>query len=494
VPWILLSDDGVLRKLPTSTAQPRRHARQLLFPVSVVLIAGAVVSSTVGAGPTRLSGVGGARAIAAGGFHTCAITSRDGLKCWGGNFDGQLGDGSLTDRNRPAWVSELHTGVYAVAAGRVHTCAVTTGGRIECWGWNEYGRLGDGTTTTRLRPVEVVGHQSSVRAIAMGWRHTCALTDEGAAACWGWNESGQLGDGTTTWHSTPTPVTGLDSGVRMITAGYRHTCALMNGGAVECWGGNDYGQLGDGTTVERWTPSVVPGLESGVESISAGSLHTCALTSGDEVECWGRNEEGELGDGTSTPRAGPVIVSGLHAPVREIAAGGFHTCVLSVSGSVECWGWNLAGALGDGTRKEHHQPVVVSSLPNGVQAIAAGSFHTCALKRSGLVWCWGDNTGGELGDGTTTARLRPVPVLDLGVPAARLSVRVLGRGQAVFAGGLCSRACTLFRTRGSTVVLTAKASQGWRFSDWRGACASRQRRCTVRLSRNRTASAHFVRG
>ena len=473
-------------------ADPHNRRRRLFFAVSLIAV-GSVATSALGAGPTRISGVGGARAVAAGGFHTCAVTSSGGVKCWGGNFDGQVGDGSLTDRTRPVSVSELSSGVEAVAAGRVHTCALTIAGGIECWGWNEFGRLGDGTTTTRVRPVAVLGHASGVRAVAVGWRHSCAVTDAGAAECWGWNEMGQLGDGTRTPRSTPTPVAGLDSGVRMITAGYRHTCALMDAGVVECWGGNDYGQLGDASTNDSWKPKVVQGLPRGVQSISAGSLHTCVLISGGAVECWGRNEEGELGNGTTATWAGPTPVLGLHEPVRALDAGGYHTCALSMTGRVECWGWNLAGALGDGSREERHRPVVVASLPPGVQEISAGSFHTCALESGGLVSCWGDNTGGELGDGTTTARSRPVPVIGLGAPAVRLAVRVTGRGRVEFANGSCSRVCTLVRAQGSTAVLTATAAKGWRFSAWGGACTGQPRRCAVRLLRNATATARFAR-
>jgi alpha-tubulin suppressor-like RCC1 family protein len=477
-------------EVPRVESRPR--TRRLLRAALVALALGAVLSSASGAGPAPLSAVGGARGIAGGGFHTCAVTSGGGVKCWGGNFDGQVGDGTLADRSRPVWVSALRGGVQTVAAGRVHTCALTDAGGIECWGWNEYGRLGDGTTTTRLRPVAVFGHANDVRSIAIGWRHTCAVTDKGAAECWGWNESGQLGDGTATWRSIPTAVSGLKSGVRMITAGYRHTCAVTDVGGVECWGGDDYGQLGDGGTEDRWIPTAVPGLHSGVQSISAGSLHTCALLDGGEVKCWGRNEEGELGDGTTVARLGPVTVSDLHARIREIAAGGFHTCAVSVGGLVECWGWNLAGALGDGTRKDRHRPVRVSRLPSDVRAISAGSFHTCALA-GGRVSCWGDNTGGELGDGTTTARLRPVPVLDLGVAAARLTVRVRGHGHVHSSGGPCSTTCMLDRARGTTTVLRAVASKGWTFASWTGACRGHKRRCAVHLLRDVTASARFAR-
>jgi alpha-tubulin suppressor-like RCC1 family protein len=474
-----------------------RPWRRLLLVGAAVAVA-AVATTAPGASArlhrhTPLTGtVGGAESIAAGGWHTCALTSGGEVRCWGNNYNGQLGDATRAERHAPVAVFGLQSTVQAITAGRVHTCALTSGGGVECWGWNEFGRLGDGTTKTRDTPVAVSGLQSGVQSIAAGWRHTCAVTSAGMVRCWGWNESGQLGDGTTTARLTPVPVSGLSSGVQALTGGYRHTCALTSGGGVECWGGNAHGQLGDGTTNDHSTPVAVTGLQSGVEAIAAGVEHTCALTSGGVVECWGRNSEGALGDGTADEHLTPVAVSGLEGRIEAIAAGFAHTCALTSGGAVECWGWNLGGELGDGTRTERHRPVV-SGLRSGVRAIAAGGFHTCTLSTGGRVHCWGANTFGELGDGTAKMRLKPVPVLGLGIQAAALSVRVRGRGRVNVAGLTCSKACKLERAVGSKVVLTARALRGWAFKRWSGACTGRASRCTFRLRTDTTATAVFVR-
>ncbi|ACL23603.1 RCC1 domain-containing protein [Chloroflexus aggregans] len=364
--------------------------------------------------PGAVSGLpSGVTAIAAGGAHTCARTSSGGVWCWGGNFYGQLGDGTTTDRSTPGAVSGLPSGVTAIAAGNYHTCALTGSDGVWCWGDNFYGQLGDGTTTNRSTPGAVSGLPSGVTAIAAGNYHTCALTSSGGVWCWGRNDSGQLGDGTTTNRSTPGAVGGLPSGVTAIAAGDYHTCALMSSGGVWCWGLNNRGQLGDGSYTDSSTPVAVGGLPSGVMAIAAGNYHTCALTGSDGVWCWGTNSDGQLGDGTTTNRSTPVAVSGLPSGVTAIAAGNYHTCALTSSGGVWCWGYNLSGQLGDGTTTNRSTPGAVSGLPSGVTAIAAGDEHTCALTGSGGVWCWGDNYYGQLGDGTTTNRSTPGAVSGL---------------------------------------------------------------------------------
>jgi alpha-tubulin suppressor-like RCC1 family protein len=213
--------------------------------------------------------------------------------------------------------------------------------------------------------------------------------------------------------------------VAAIAAGAEHTCALTNAGAVKCWGDNYFGQLGDGTTTERHTPAEVSGLASGATAISAGASHTCALTSAGGVECWGYNDDGELGDGTTTERHTPVDVSGLASGVAAIAAGAEHTCALTSAGGVKCWGHNDSGQLGDGTTTERQRPVDVSGLASGVTAISAGYQHACALTSPGAVKCWGSNELGALGDGTTTDRHTPVEVI--GAPPPCIVPNVIGR-------------------------------------------------------------------
>jgi len=202
----------------------------------------------------------GVQAIDAGWAHTCALTASGGVKCWGSNVDGELGDGTNTDRYTPVDVVGLSAGVQAIAAGNSHTCALTASSGVKCWGYNGYGQLGDGTNNTTSAPVDVVGLSSGVQAIAAGGHHTCALTASGGVKCWGSNVDGELGDGTTTDRSTPVDVVGLSSGVQAIAAGWGHTCALTASGGVKCWGDNYYGQLGDGTTMDRSTPVDVIGL------------------------------------------------------------------------------------------------------------------------------------------------------------------------------------------------------------------------------------------
>src|SRR5450759_2627503 len=271
------------------------------------------------------------------------------------------------------------SGATAVVAGARRTCAVTNGGALWCWGWNVYGGLGDGTTTDRLTPVMVSGLTSGGVAAAAGPYHTCAVTSGGALLCWGGNQYGQLGDGTTTNRLTPVPVSGLTSGVVAVTAGYYHTCALTSGGAVQCLGANYSGRLGDGTTTNRLTPVAVSGLTSGVVATAAGAHHTCAVTSGGAVQCWGNNPNGQLGDGTTTNRSVPGPVSGLGSGIAAVTAGEAHTCALTSTGGVVCWGGNFAGQVGDGTTTARVTATPVTGLQSGVRAITAGQWHTCAL-------------------------------------------------------------------------------------------------------------------
>jgi len=217
----------------------------------------------------------------------------------------------------------LASGVAAIAAGGSHTCALTAGGGVgtpsrqqfggvKCWGYDLYGQLGDGTIAWSCpTPVDVVGLASGVATIAAGGDHTCALTTGGRLKCWGSNRNGGLGDGTAIDSGTPVDVVGFSTGVAIIAAGYWHTCALTAGRGVKCWGLNEYGQLGDGTTTQRCTPVDGVGLANGVAAIAAGRDHTCALTAGGGVKCWGSDLYGQLGLGTIYYRTTPVDVIAL---------------------------------------------------------------------------------------------------------------------------------------------------------------------------------------
>jgi alpha-tubulin suppressor-like RCC1 family protein len=366
--------------------------------------------------PSAAPATGNVAAIAAGAAHTCAVTSAGGLKCWGTNNYGQLGNGSTDtlSHTNPADVTGLTSGVSTVAAGYSYTCAVTSGGGVKCWGQNKYGQLGSGSTIDTSTPVDVAGLTSGVRAIAVGETHACAATSGGGVKCWGDNREGGLGNGSTTNSQIPVDVAGLTSPVTAIAVGQGHTCALTGSGGVKCWGGNYIGQLGHSLNLKNpnsGRPVDVPGLTSGVTAIAAGTVHTCALTSRGGVKCWGSNSHGQLGGGsTGTSSYNLVNVAGLTSGVTAIAASDEQTCALTSGGGVKCWGWNLAGQLGNGSTTDSGTPVGVVGLTSGVTAIAAGADHTCALMSTGGVKCWGDNTAGQLGNGSTTSSGTPVDV------------------------------------------------------------------------------------
>jgi alpha-tubulin suppressor-like RCC1 family protein len=375
----------------------------------------------------------GVVAITAVVSHSCALTGVGDVKCWGNNAGGQLGDGTTTSRRTPVDVVGLGSGVTTIAAGAFHTCALTAGGGAKCWGSNGNGQLGDGTTTQRLTPVTVLNFGSASSLIAAGTDFTCGIS-AGGAKCWGRNKWSGLGNGTNISSLTPADVVGLDSGILAMTAGQYHACALTDAGEAKCWGRNHFGQLGDGGRSDRNVPGDVSGLTTGVAAIAAGNYHTCAVTGTGGVKCWGSNNAGQLGDRSTRMRLAPAWVDGLWhgAGAITVVAGYAHTCILTDAGGVKCWGYNASGQLGNGGTMNRGAPGDVTGLGSGAVAIAAGRSHTCAVIGTGGVKCWGDNTSGQLGDGTTAQRLTPVDVV--GITGAL----------AVFAGD--AHTCALIQT------------------------------------------------
>ncbi|MDQ1246491.1 MAG: hypothetical protein QG597_859 [Actinomycetota bacterium] len=361
----------------------------------------------------------GSDRIGAGAAHTCAIVYGGLVKCWGANSVGQLGDGTTTRRTAPVTVAGIR-GAVALSAGGYHTCAVVAGGQVKCWGFNGSGQLGDGSFTNRISPVTVAG-LSGVTAMAAGGDHTCAVVAGGQVKCWGQNGLGQIGDGTFgISRTTPVNVVGL-VGATSVTGGASHSCAVA-GGQAWCWGANDYGQLGDGSTWGRSTPAVVPGL-SGVAAVAAGGLHTCAIVrnlASSSTRCWGNNDYGQLGDGTTTGRLSPVAAIEVSGAAL-LDAGIGHTCAVRrgfvIGDHLKCWGSGYYGELGNGSRSNQAVPQMVIGIGiNGADSLTAGDGHTCAVAPGSVIKCWGSNADGQVGDRSYAVVEYPLEVAGLREP------------------------------------------------------------------------------
>jgi cysteine-rich repeat protein len=364
--------------------------------------------------PSRVPGITGAVDLAVGDRHACVVLGSGAVWCWGVNDSGQLGIGETSTHRPPVQVPGLATAV-AVAAGGWHTCALLADGTVRCFGSNHSGQLGDGTQEDRASPVTVAG-LGNVASLAAGWNHTCARLVDGAVRCWGDNGEGQLGDGTTNPALHPVAVVGIDRALE-VSAGGAHTCALGAGGVPWCWGANWAGQVGNGSLDAQPTPVAV-GL-TGIVSLSTGAFFTCAVDADGATSCWGNDEEGQLGDGTITSaQPTPVPASLLPLAAAQVGGGHWSNCAILADGKVRCWGDGNSGLIGDATWAERLTPSEVPGLTSrcgdGVcdlyemgcpaechaTSVSTG-VHTCASRSEGTVWCWGNNSSGELAAGMT---------------------------------------------------------------------------------------------
>jgi alpha-tubulin suppressor-like RCC1 family protein len=382
------------------------------------------------------------KAISAGNAFSCALLADGTVDCWGFNDYGELGDGPNPTSKVPVAVVGLTAPAVAISAGAFHACALLANGTAECWGDNKFGQLGAGIGAPSSGgfgggsnvAVPVVGLADAIAISSSGY-HSCALLGNGHAECWGFNGNGELGDGAGLNNqydtNVPVPVVGLTDAVA-ISAGLHHTCALLVNGHAECWGYNQYGELGnggppnangcdDGTPQCSYVPVAVKGLTAPAVAISsAGYSHSCALLVTGHVECWGYNFYGQLGDNKSGGNANSkiaVAVKGLFGVVAISAGGGDHSCALLAAGQSECWGYNGSGQLGDDnpTNADSKIPVGVKGLAAVAVAISAGYNTTCALLVTGHAECWGYNQYGELGDNSPTNADSKIPVPVVGL-------------------------------------------------------------------------------
>jgi alpha-tubulin suppressor-like RCC1 family protein len=353
-----------------------------------------VVAQTVAVVPVEL---------AAGVGFSCRLRTTS-AKCWGANAIGQIGDG--TTNMRPL-LTDVSGGqeFEAITVGATHACALTREGQPRCWGENTHGEFGNGTTSNSSVPVPAAQGRVFVQ-ITAGYYYTCGLTPTGDAYCWGNNGRGNIGDGTSTTRLIPTLVVGNLKFTTISAGGDNHTCALTATGAAYCWGYNDDGELGDGTFTTRLTPTAVAGSLA-FRAISAANFHTCALTTANEAYCWGDNNVRQLGDGSASDQSSPRAVQGGRT-FTQISAGGDRACAITSSRTLFCWGFNPDGRLGDGTTTTAIAPVAIAD-DMSFNLVAVGDNHTCGRLTDGSFWCWGVGGFGQIGNGTIANRFLPVP-------------------------------------------------------------------------------------
>jgi alpha-tubulin suppressor-like RCC1 family protein len=341
-------------------------------------------------------------AVSAGGDHTCAINIDATLWCWGSNGNGQLGDGTTN-----YWANPTRAGsatYTAVSAGNNYTCGIQTGATLWCWGYSGSAQLGVGEHFQELSPTQV--GSATYTAVSAGLNHTCAIQADATLWCWGNNSAGQLGDGGTSAGAlSPTQVGSAT--YSDVSVGDSHTCAIKSDATLWCWGSNNFSQKGDGTSTNWSTPLPTQSSSTTFTAIDAGGQYTCAIKPGATLWCWGDNGDGQLGDGTTTPRTsarqvGSATYTAASASKDEAA---YHTCAIKSDATLWCWGYNGKGQLGDGTTSQRLSPVQVGSAT--YIAVSAGRAHTCGIKSDATLWCWGHNASGQLGDWTTTQRFSP---------------------------------------------------------------------------------------
>ncbi len=357
--------------------------------------------------PVRVTSMSDVTQVSAGAFHTVVRRGDGSVWAWGGNAQGQAGDGTTTMRSSPVQVQGL-AGVVEISAGAEHSLARKSDGTVWAWGDGGYGQLGDDMYQSRLIPIRLEG-LTGVSQLAAGFLHSVAVKADGGLVVWGANGHGQLGDGTTNRQGVPTQVANIN-GVAAGAVGAYFTVVLKRDGTVLTFGDNSRGQLGNGVFSFRAVPSAIAGL-SGVVAISAAYDHSFALTSDGRVFGWGTNNANQFAD-NSVGRAEPFRVPGL-SNVSALSAGFFHTIALLTDGTVRAFGSSYRGRLGLGNQDGVAQPTIVPGL-TGVRQVSSGGGHTLALKTDGTVWSWGENGNGQLGDGTTADRFSPILVAGLG--------------------------------------------------------------------------------
>ena len=340
--------------------------------------------------------------IAPIGLHTCHLNQLGWINCWGANNTGQIGNNTQIESNKQlsirSGIIQISTARSGLATTSGTTYAITLTGVLMSWGDNIYGKLGTGTSGGASFTPQIVDVNTRYKFISSKYGHTCAITISDALKCWGFNSDGQLGDGTLVQKNFPVTV---DAGVnyKFVSVGASFSCGITTAGVLKCWGLNDTGQVGDGTLTSRSLPVVINSGTS-YNSVSLGYSHTCGITTTGILKCWGSDTVGQIGDGLlPTDRFTPYVVdSGVN--YSSISSANNTNCAITTTGILKCWGENSSGQIGDGSMTARTAPVTIESgIP--YESISAGGDHTCGVTTGKLFKCWGLNNNGQLGIGTT---------------------------------------------------------------------------------------------
>jgi alpha-tubulin suppressor-like RCC1 family protein len=383
--------------------------RSLVHAAAVVALCAVAAVGCGGDDPTGPEPPEGAlrfSLVTAGYFHSCGLDLAGRAYCWGGNTWGTLGDGSVAASNRPVAVAGGYQ-FATIESGAGHTCGVTDSGQIYCWGLNDEGQAGQNWVEPAIvEPTRLPGAQFWVD-VSAGHDHSCALTHDGAAWCWGDNFTGQLGSGDTFAKSFQPVRVASSEAFTKVVAGYYQSCALAESGRMLCWGRNDEGQIGDGSTENRLTPVQVDG-DLTFRALGGGDAFMCGITTQGSTWCWGSNRNGEQGDPALPNQYVPARVEGLPGLTKIYGAGGAFTlpsapayaCGLTSGGEVWCWGGAIRGGLWDGPTEG---PIRVAEGMR-FRNLGLGSEHLCGVTDDGWAFCGGGNYAGQLGDGTSRDR------------------------------------------------------------------------------------------